>query len=51
MVHYSGINHLALITPDMDTTVRYWRVLLGMKLIAGHIDLNIYPGEWKIKAP
>ncbi len=35
MIHYKGINHIALATNDMDTTIRFWRDLLGMKLIAG----------------
>ena len=35
MVNYSGINHLAMATGDMDTTIRFWRDLLGMRLIAG----------------
>lgn len=35
MVKYRGINHLAMITADMDATVRFWRDLLGMRLVAG----------------
>lgn len=35
MVKYSGINHLAMATRDMDTTIRFWRDLLGMRLVAG----------------
>ena len=35
---YSGMNHLAFATGDMDMTVRYWRDLLGMRLVAGHGD-------------
>ena len=35
MVKYSGINHLAMATGDMDGTIRFWRDLLGMRLIAG----------------
>jgi len=35
MAHYQGINHLALVTRDMDRTIRFWRDLLGMRLIAG----------------
>ena len=35
MVKYTGINHLALATRDMDTTIRFWRDLLGMRLVAG----------------
>jgi catechol 2,3-dioxygenase-like lactoylglutathione lyase family enzyme len=31
---YSGINHLALATGDIKTTVRFWRDLLGMRLVA-----------------
>ncbi len=33
MIRYSGINHLAMATSDMDRTIRYWRDLLGMKLV------------------
>jgi catechol 2,3-dioxygenase-like lactoylglutathione lyase family enzyme len=32
---YTGIHHLALVTGDMEATVRFWRDLLGMRLIAG----------------
>ncbi len=32
---YKGINHLAMVTGDMDRTVRFWRDLLGMRLVAG----------------
>ena len=35
MIQYSGINHLAMVTRDMDMTVRYWRDLLEMPLVAG----------------
>jgi catechol 2,3-dioxygenase-like lactoylglutathione lyase family enzyme len=35
MVTYMGINHLALVTSDMTATVRFWRDLLGMRLVAG----------------
>jgi catechol 2,3-dioxygenase-like lactoylglutathione lyase family enzyme len=35
MSNYTGINHLALATGDMDGTIRFWRDLLGMRLIAG----------------
>jgi len=35
MVKYTGINHLAMVTDDMDTTIRFWRDLLGMRLVAG----------------
>lgn len=35
MIKYSGINHLAMVTKDMDATIRYWRDLLGMRLVAG----------------
>ncbi len=35
MINYRGINHIALATRDMDTTIRFWRDLLGMRLIAG----------------
>jgi catechol 2,3-dioxygenase-like lactoylglutathione lyase family enzyme len=35
MVKYTGINHLAMATRDMDTTIRFWRDLLGLRLVAG----------------
>lgn len=35
MVRFNGINHLAMATGDMDGTVRFWRDLLGMRLVAG----------------
>jgi catechol 2,3-dioxygenase-like lactoylglutathione lyase family enzyme len=35
MVHYNGVNHLAMATGDMDKTIRFWRDLLGMRLVAG----------------
>ena len=31
---WRGINHLALITPDMDATVRFYAGVLGMPLVA-----------------
>ena len=35
MVQYSGINHLAMVTGDMNATIRFWRDLLGMRLVTG----------------
>lgn len=35
MPRYTGINHLAMATKDMDATIRFWRDLLGMRLVAG----------------
>ena len=35
MVEYNGVNHLAMATGDMDKTIRFWRDLLGMRLVAG----------------
>jgi catechol 2,3-dioxygenase-like lactoylglutathione lyase family enzyme len=34
MVKYRGINHLALVTGDMEKTVRFYRDVLGMPLVA-----------------
>jgi catechol 2,3-dioxygenase-like lactoylglutathione lyase family enzyme len=31
---WSGINHLALITPDMDATVRFYHGVLGARLVS-----------------
>lgn len=33
MVKFTGLNHLALVTGDMDKTIRFWRDLLGMRLV------------------
>lgn len=35
MVRFNGVNHLAMVTGNMDQTIRFWRDLLGMRLIAG----------------
>ncbi len=32
--HWRGISHLALVTPDMDATVRFYAGVLGMPLVA-----------------
>ena len=34
-VRFNGVNHLAMATGDMDSTIRFWRDLLGMRLVAG----------------
>ena len=34
-INYTGINHLAMATRDIDATIAFWRDLLGMRLIAG----------------
>lgn len=35
MVKFTGVNHLAMVTNDLRTTIRFWRDLLGMRLVAG----------------
>jgi len=35
MIRYSGVNHLAMATGNMDDTIRFWRDLLGMRMVAG----------------
>ncbi len=35
MAACTGVNHLAMVTQDMDMTIRFWRDLLGMRLVAG----------------
>ncbi len=34
-IKFNGVNHLALVTGNMDRTIRFWRDLLGMRLVAG----------------
>ena len=33
-VHWRGVHHLALVTPDMDATVRFWHGVLDARLIS-----------------
>ncbi len=35
MFRLTGLNHLALVTSDMDKTIHFWRDLLGMRLVTG----------------
>lgn len=35
MIKFSGFHHVALATGDMDGTIRFWRDLLGLRLVAG----------------
>ncbi len=35
MFRFKGIHHLAMATRDMDGTIRFWRDLLGMRMVAG----------------
>ena len=49
---WRGVNHLALITPDMDATVRFYHGVLGMRLVATlmagpmrHYFFEIAPGN------
>lgn len=51
MIKFNGINHLAMVTGDMDMTIRFWRDLLGMRLVAGHwpnIEKPTPPEERKV---
>lgn len=34
-INYTGINHMAMATSDIDGTIAFWRDLLGMRLVAG----------------
>ena len=44
MPAYTGINHMAMATGDIEATIRFWRDLLGMRMIAGigQKDFQIY---------
>ena len=35
MFSFTGIHHIALATRDMDLTIRFWRDLIGARLVAG----------------
>lgn len=38
MTKYKGIHHLAMITDDMEKTIKFWRDLLGMRLLSATGD-------------
>ncbi len=44
MFNYMGVNHLAFATGDMGGTIRFWRDLLGMRMViaSGWKDYKIY---------
>lgn len=33
-IRFGGVNHLAMVTGDMDKTVRFYRDILGLRLVA-----------------
>ena len=35
MTKFTGFNHLAMATGDLDRTIRFWRDLVGLRLVAG----------------
>jgi catechol 2,3-dioxygenase-like lactoylglutathione lyase family enzyme len=49
--HWRGINHLALITDDMDATVRFYHGVLGARLVAtlGTPDFKHYFFEFGVE--
>ena len=51
MIRFVGVNHVAVVTGDMDRTIRFWRDLLGMRLVVAigepgyrHYFFEISPG-------
>jgi len=32
---FKGIHHAAMVTPDMETTIRFWRDLMGLRMVLG----------------
>lgn len=51
-VRWRGVHHLALITPDMDATVRFWHGVLGARLVTTlatrafrHYFFEVAPGN------
>jgi catechol 2,3-dioxygenase-like lactoylglutathione lyase family enzyme len=51
-VHWRGVHHLALVTPDMDATVRFWHGVLDARLVSTlatpafrHYFFEIAPGS------
>jgi catechol 2,3-dioxygenase-like lactoylglutathione lyase family enzyme len=37
---FKGFHHAAMITADMDRTIRFWRDLVGLRLVGGHGDAD-----------
>lgn len=35
MIAFTGVHHLALATRDLDTTIRFWRDLIGLSMFLG----------------
>lgn len=51
-VHWRGVHHLALVTPDMDATVRFWHGVLDARLVTTlatpafrHYFFEVAPGN------
>jgi catechol 2,3-dioxygenase-like lactoylglutathione lyase family enzyme len=51
VVKYVGVNHVAVVTGDMDRTIRFWRDLLGLRLVVAigepgyrHYFFEVAPG-------
>ena len=51
-VRWRGVHHLALITPDMDATVRFWHGVIGARLVTTlavpafkHYFFEVSPGN------
>jgi catechol 2,3-dioxygenase-like lactoylglutathione lyase family enzyme len=51
-VHWRGVHHLALVTPDMDATVRFWHGVLDARLVSTigtpafkHYFFDVAPGN------
>ncbi|KKK58726.1 hypothetical protein LCGC14_3041520 [marine sediment metagenome] len=44
MTRYRCVNHMAFVTGDLDGTIRFWRDLLGMRMVltSGWKDYRIY---------
>ncbi len=44
MIKFNGLNHLAMVTADMDATIKYWRDLLGFRMVLtmGHPGYRHY---------
>ncbi|MCW5206591.1 VOC family protein [Desulfobulbus sp. F5] len=49
-MNFKGINHLALVTGDMEATIRFWRDLLGMRLISGFGEAGFRHYSFEIDA-
>ncbi|MCI5193697.1 MAG: VOC family protein [Candidatus Electrothrix sp. AU1_5] len=49
-MNFRGIHHLAMVTADMEATIRFWRDLIGLRLIHGFGEVDFRQYFFEINA-